>query len=648
MRVTNKMISDQVIANLSRGIDRFMVLENMMSTGRRINRPSDDPIGTIKGLGYRSRLAQFEQYQKNIMHAKSWLSHVDLAVADMNSLLIDAKSIAVQLANADYDSTARRAAANEIESIFDQMLQSGNTQLGNRYLFSGQMTTTTAFRSTSLGVVYEGDNGSINIEIETNTRISINTIGSSLLTAPFGLLGDNCDLNAGIDAATPLSELNGGNGVDLSTGIVRFVDVNLGITVNVDISAAVTVGDVINEINAQLPASPPNDITNLIVALGLEGNNLKLTGTARPEVSVVTPLENLNNGMGVDMNPPKFIIQNADQSIRIEIDLSSALNLDDVINAINNELQSHPDPQVNNVVVSLNAASTGLQIQDNNGVPLGLMISEFEQGNTTAEDLGLSGNIGALLVGGDLNPLPEFRVEENAPGETTAGDLGLLGSFNIAHVGEDLDPILTLTTPLSLLNNGLGAVLDTLMIKQGDTSTQLNLGALPLVTLQDLINAFNTTGLSINASINSIGKGISIENTDPTRTLIIEDVTESKPAKFLGISGSPDVMGNLMVLMNALRNDDAESISSVIEGLDRSIDETLNHRASAGAKLIRLQTTEIRLTEYSLEFTKLLSEVEDADIIRLVADLAQQENIYHAALQAAGKIIQPTLLDFLR
>jgi flagellar hook-associated protein 3 FlgL len=166
--------------------------------------------------------------------------------------------------------------------------------------------------------------------------------------------------------------------------------------------------------------------------------------------------------------------------------------------------------------------------------------------------------------------------------------------------------------------------------------------------MQDMINAFNTTGLSINASINSIGKGISIENTDPTRTLIIEDVTESKPAKFLGISGSPDVMGNLMVLMEALRNDDAEAINSVIEGLDRSIDETLNNRASAGAKIIRLQTTEVRLTEYSLEFTKLLSEVEDADITRLVADLAQQENIYLAALQAASKIIQPSLLNFLR
>jgi flagellar hook-associated protein 3 FlgL len=107
-------------------------------------------------------------------------------------------------------------------------------------------------------------------------------------------------------------------------------------------------------------------------------------------------------------------------------------------------------------------------------------------------------------------------------------------------------------------------------------------------------------------------------------------------------------MGNIMLLISALRNNDAELVSSIIGGIDTSIDETLNHRATAGAKMVRLETTSVRLTEYSLDFTRLLSEVEDADITRLVAELAQQENIYNSALQAAGKIIQPSLLDFLR
>jgi flagellar hook-associated protein 3 FlgL len=468
MRITNKMITDQVITNLSRGIDRFMKLETMMSSGRRINKASDDPIGTIRDLGYRSRIAQLEQYESNISHAKSWLTHVDLAIGDINNLLIDAKAIAVQLANDNYDATAREAAANEVESIFEQILQSGNTELGGRYLFSGQETLTKAFISTSVGVVYQGDSGRIDVDIEPSSRMSINTVGSDLLTAPFRALGEDADLDPGIELTTLLSDLNGGNGVDLSTGIIKITDLNLGITVDVDISGAVTIGDVINEINTQLPGSPPNDITNLTVELGLDGNNLRLISSARNAVSLVTPLGNLNEGMGMDLDPPKFIIHNSDSSIEVTVDLAGCTTLGDVVNAINTTLASHPDPQMANVTASINAAGTGLQIQDTNGVPLALIVSEYEQDNTTASDLGLSGNIGSLLVGEDLNPEPQFKVEENVPGETTAEDLGLLGQFKLELSGGDVDPVLKGDTLISQLNRGLGVDLDTITINHGD------------------------------------------------------------------------------------------------------------------------------------------------------------------------------------
>jgi len=74
----------------------------------------------------------------------------------------------------------------------------------------------------------------------------------------------------------------------------------------------------------------------------------------------------------------------------------------------------------------------------------------------------------------------------------------------------------------------------------------------------------------------------------------------------------------------------------------------LTQRASAGSKLMGLESTEVKHTDLSLNYTKLLSDTEDADITQLVADLATQETLYQAALQSAAKIIQPSLLDFLR
>jgi flagellin-like hook-associated protein FlgL len=73
----------------------------------------------------------------------------------------------------------------------------------------------------------------------------------------------------------------------------------------------------------------------------------------------------------------------------------------------------------------------------------------------------------------------------------------------------------------------------------------------------------------------------------------------------------------------------------------------LERRASVGAKVIRPETTDDRLTELNLSVTKLLSEVEDADVLAVSTELAVRQNVYQAALNATARIIQPSLIDFI-
>lgn len=128
---------------------------------------------------------------------------------------------------------------------------------------------------------------------------------------------------------------------------------------------------------------------------------------------------------------------------------------------------------------------------------------------------------------------------------------------------------------------------------------------------------------------------------------MIEEVGGGKTAHNLGIYGSSDLIGSLMILVKALRENDQGVTGQIVGNLDLGMQELLNQRASVGAKVKRLETTDSRLTDLNYNFTKLLSEVEDADITKLVTDLAAQENSYRSALIAASKIIQPSLLDFL-
>jgi len=641
MRVTNKMVNDTVLMNLNRSLTRYMALEESMSSGRRINKPSDDPIGTQKDLNYRTVLSNIEQYQSNISNAHNILSTYDNTLGDMADIVSSAMELAVSMSNDTFDENARQSAANEAQSLFDQLIAMANTKVDSRYIFSGYKTDTESFLVGPGGVNYMGDNGLIAAEIEAGTRVGVNLIGADVFMQRLSPLGENADLAAGIEGTTLLSELNLGEGVDLSVGTFRVTDNNAAIDVTVDITGAVTVDDAVTMINNQLSAA---GITNLTVGIGDEGNNLRWEAVDNDLITNDTPLSNLNNGAGVDLATGKLLIHTDDDAINFGVDLSSAENIGDVVTAINNSLAAEG---VANVTASINAAGTGIDIVDSNGTPLGLRIDEFSETGTTASDLGLLGAVNPTLNGGDLNPKLDFTVAEAAAGQTTGADLGILGDFSLAMSGESLQPVLTESTPLSMLENGMGVELGQVKISSGSQYIYLDLGNSAYTTVGDLIDAFNNCGFDITASINGAGTGIQVLPNSNAGTFKIEEVGNSRTAHDMDIFGSSDMLGSMMVLIDALRNDDREVVGQIIGNLEESHQQLLNQRASVGSKVIRLETTNSRLTDLEFNYTKLLSEVEDADLTQLVTDLAMQENSYQSALIAASKIIQPSLLDFL-
>jgi flagellin-like hook-associated protein FlgL len=462
------------------------------------------------------------------------------------------------------------------------------------------------------------------------------------------VIGEDSDLNVGVTESTLLSSLNGGNGVDMLLGTFVIRDANLDnvVTINLNtVPPAATLGEVVDKINDQLLAA---GIDNLTASLGLDGNNLQLTAendSTLPVISMTTALADLNRGNGVDLDTGSFIIRSSDDSISELIDISEAETLEDVKDAIEQQLAL---AGVNNIVVDINAAGDGLQIADNNGPPLDLIIEESSVESTTAADLGITGSIGALLVGSDLQPQPRFIIDEAGGGRTTAADLGIAGNMTYNLIGNDLNPELLATVKLSELSNGLGFDSGNIVMVQGERTVIIDTGAESLVTVQDLLDEINNSGLDITASINEQGIGIQIANDDPTRTLVVKDGDASRAATNLGLAGSTDLLGNVMLLADALRQNNRDLVEKLIEPVDSALTLLLNHRAAIGAKLIRIEISQTRLEEHEVNYTQLLSDEEDADLTRLVTDMAMQENAYHAALQATAKIIQPSLADFIR
>lgn len=639
MRVTNKMVTDTVVRNLSLTTKRYLQLQSAISSGRRINKPSDDPLGITKDLNFRSRLSDISQFNLNITHSISWLSYSDLALDDINGLIIEAKDLAVQLANDTYDENARIAGATQVREMFNQMLDAVNSQYLNSYIFSGSKTATPPILVNDIGVIYQGDYQNIMMETERNSYLKINTFANSFTTKSVKVLGEGFDLNPGLQPNLWLSDLNGGRGVNMGAGQIIINTLNGRFVA--DISAAKNIQQVLDTINNL-------GIPNLTASISGGGSSLQIDDTSEHELTVDTPLALLNNGAGISQEPGTFVIRTEDSSIVVNIDISADETLGDVMDNINLSLAG---AGLNNVTVSIDTTENRLIIEDTNPIPYSLVIEEGGPNQTTASDLGIIGTMEGYLEGKELEPL-QIMIEESADGETIAKDLGLLKSTEFdTLIGEDINPELKYFTRLSSLNSNAGIMFGVIRITNGLDYVNLNLSSLqddPNATILDLVDMINRSGINVKASLNSDRTGIVVESLYDDRSLMITEADSGSTALSLGIFGSSDLLGNMLVLEKSLSRNNPEEIQACLDVFDLALDQLLTARSSVGSRIIRAETAQIRMLEQELQVTDQLSQIEDADMLRLITELASAEAVYQSSLATAARVIQPSLMDFLR
>jgi flagellar hook-associated protein 3 FlgL len=175
MRVTNSMMTATVKRNLFRQAEQLAKKQETMASGKRINRPSDDPLGYGKVLDYRKTLTSLGQYDRNIQNAKNRTEFIETTLEGVEELMVDAKNWAVnQSASASMD---REAAITSVQNIREQMLQMSNSKMGNVYVFAGFQTLTPPFASDGS---YNGDNGYYSVMTADNMEMQVEADGSRI------------------------------------------------------------------------------------------------------------------------------------------------------------------------------------------------------------------------------------------------------------------------------------------------------------------------------------------------------------------------------------------------------------------------------------------------------------------------------------
>jgi flagellar hook-associated protein 3 FlgL len=185
MRVTVSSTNRATLANLQLDSSRLAALQEQMSSGRQITKPSDNPTGTVTALQLRSQLSQFKQFQANSSDALGWLTTVDSAYNSISSQLEQVRSLVVQGLNIGTGNpTSNEALAQQVDQARASLLSLANASYQGRPVFGGTTAGTVAFDTTGS---YVGDGGTVTRTVAPNASVDLNTAA----TATFGANGSN-------------------------------------------------------------------------------------------------------------------------------------------------------------------------------------------------------------------------------------------------------------------------------------------------------------------------------------------------------------------------------------------------------------------------------------------------------------------------
>jgi len=630
-RVTQNLRSFNLL-NTLRGTQRGLFgAQTQIATGLRFQRPSEDPVAAAMAIKLDHRADILRRVQDNLSRANAVLRETESAMQSAVDLVREAHATALSAAGDTVSAEERAAARSAVEGLIDQLIAVGNREYLDAFLFSGHAGQEAPFERVEDGVLFRGDDGRRETILDSDLSQDAFTIsGLEFFNAASGAVEGTVDLNPLVTLDTRLSDLLGPSGHGVQAGIIT---VAAGAeTYEIDLSGADTVGDVIDLLNAALPDNLQASLSGNAIRIASSGPAFAVTdsggGTMAADLGIFSPeptfavfgedldaavtprtrISDLFAGNGLDLSAGIRITNGTRSAV---VDLSGVETIEDLLNRIN--------------------------LAD-----LGVVAAIQPDGRTL--------ELRNRVSGADL------FVGENGGAVAT-----LLG---IRSMRSD--------TRLADLNDGLGVHTvdgNDLRIRTADgTQIDIDLDALDLnsATLGDLIDLINDrAGGAVTAGMASTGNGLVIkDNTTGSGTLSVERLNLSQALEDLGLdvqANGNQIIGRdvnpvrvdspftaLLDLSRALEGDDTRGIERAAERLERTLEHMQRVQGTAGALARAMLDRQDRIESEMTATRVLQSDVRDADLAETVVRFQQLQTALQANLTTAARILDLTLLDFLR
>jgi flagellar hook-associated protein 3 FlgL len=202
--MTTKALSD-----LQRTAARGQKIQQQISSGKMINRPSDSPTGTVTSLQLRGEVRATQQYSRNADDGLGWLGSIQDSLSDASTSIIRIRDLTVQALNAPNTDGSRAALSAEIENVRATLLDQANTKYLNRPVFGGTTPGAAAYDSTGKWV---GNDNQTTRTVGPNAKVRIDITGQEV----FGKDGDPTALFTVLDRLSKAIGDNDQAGMDTS------------------------------------------------------------------------------------------------------------------------------------------------------------------------------------------------------------------------------------------------------------------------------------------------------------------------------------------------------------------------------------------------------------------------------------------------
>ncbi len=649
-RVTDSLNRARSLSQLQSDQISIARLQNQLSTGVRINRPSDDPAAAIRILALQRQQENQSQSIVNLETSDSYLSVTATSLGSLSDTLQQVKGIALEAVtnlNTDAD---RQSLAIQLDDQLGRLLSLGNQEFQDRFLFAGGRVRTQPFAYANDGIEFRGNHMQLDTVGLDSTLVSHNVGSTAAFASPSQGVVGLTDLNPTISNNTLLRDLNGRTGT--TEGAIQFSD---GVEiVQVDLAGSHRVSDILQKINAtevsgrQLSATLTSNgiridyadagggvlrISNvgsgsIASELGIETTTpapgLPITGTdLRPAMTLQTPLANLMGGAGLSPNGGIKISQ-GDRTF--DISFAGTTTVEDVLLKINNsgaKVKASIAPDGRRLQIESTLAGLDYSISELNSDTASVLGIKTLHGNVRLSEL----NHGQGVFGSDGNDL----VFQRTDGTT----------FNV-----DISSAVTIGDVVSIINSHPDNQVADLRI----TASLNNVGnGLQLSAPEPVLPAVGSPIVVRNAGGSQAGYGLGLIPRDQTAT------TATLNAGTYSISGADpnpqevkSVFNTVLRLRKAILEDDPGSLERLAAELDEDLSRIGLVRGQIGVEQQRIDSLKIANEDQIVQAKADQSLLLDTDYAEAIAEFTSRQTAYEASLQLLANVMKgANLFNFI-